>query len=394
MHLTENDPRFVCGRQFGLLPLLALLTALPATPLRSQTVNATNETGLSNAMISANSLSSGSLIINVNTNITLNAPLPIIQLSAGVTLAINGNGCALNAAGNQGLVVVSGGVLLSNWVISNAVSYGGDGQGGGRGGGVGGGGGGAGMGAALFIGTNANVVASGLTLKDNQAAGGSGSPGTSASGNGGGGIFNTGGAGGSSGTSGGFGGGGGGGSSNKGGSGGYGGGGGGGAGGGIAMGGIGGIGGGGGFGGSGGSNGGPGIPDNGPGGSGGGGAGLGGALFVQSGAGLVVNGSLALYGNSVASGHPSASAYGTGIFLQGNGTLAFAPGSGQSQSIGDNIADETGSGGGGVGATGKWGVTLSGPGTVVLAGFEHLQRRHTFVSRDVGGVQHQCAWRW
>ena len=62
----------------------------------------------------------------------------------------------------------------------------------------------------------------------------------------------------------------------------------------------------------------------GPGGSGGGGAGLGGALFVQSGGGLVVKGSLAINGNSVASGHPAAWAYGSGIFLQGNGTLSFA----------------------------------------------------------------------
>ncbi|HXR09028.1 MAG TPA: hypothetical protein VN765_16935, partial [Candidatus Acidoferrum sp.] len=116
MQLTGTDARFVCGRSFGLLRLLALLTACLAMPLRAQTVNATNETSLANAMISANGLSSGSLIINVNSNITLAAPLPFIQLPTGVTLAINGNGCALNAAGNQGLVVVSGGVLLSNLV--------------------------------------------------------------------------------------------------------------------------------------------------------------------------------------------------------------------------------------------------------------------------------------
>jgi len=106
-------------------------------------------------------------------------------------------------------------------------------------------------------------------------------------------------------------------------------------------------------------------------GGGGGGAGLGGAIFVASGGQFVLNGSLAINGNRVAGGAgaiTSGSAYGSGLFLQGNGTLTFTPGSGQAQTISDNIADETGSGGGGVGAFGKWGLTLNGPGTLTLAG--------------------------
>ena len=134
----------------------------------------------------------------------------------------------------------------------------------------------------------------------------------------------------------------------------------------------GGAGGSGGFGGSSGASGGIGFDGFfGPGGFGGGGAGLGGAIFVASGGQFVLNGSLAVNGNIVAGGagaFTSGSAYGSGLFLQGNGTLTFTPGDGQTQTIGDNIADETGSGGGGVGATGQWGITLNGPGTLVLAG--------------------------
>ena len=193
-------------------------------------VNAGTQSDLNGAIVVANQLSPGqSLTITLTTNITFDAPLPFIQLPAGVVLAMDGNGYTLNAASNQGLVVLSGNVLLSDLAISNAVSYGGDGQAGNFGFAGGGGGGGAGMGAALFIGTNANVVAGGLTLNNNRATGGSGSAGSSLDGYGGGGVFNDGGG---YGSSGGFGGGGGGGEvGGSGGSGGYGGGGGGGGGG-------------------------------------------------------------------------------------------------------------------------------------------------------------------
>jgi autotransporter-associated beta strand protein len=56
------------------------------------------------------------------------------------------------------------------------------------------------------------------------------------------------------------------------------------------------------------------------------------------------------------------SAYGAGLFLQGNGTLTLAPASGTTLSIADVIADQAG-----VGASaGVWGVTMNGGGTVLL----------------------------
>jgi autotransporter-associated beta strand protein len=60
------------------------------------------------------------------------------------------------------------------------------------------------------------------------------------------------------------------------------------------------------------------------------------------------------------------SAFGAGIFLQGNENLVFAPAAGQKTVINDVITDEAGSNGGGVGATGKGSLTLDGPGTLDL----------------------------
>jgi autotransporter-associated beta strand protein len=55
------------------------------------------------------------------------------------------------------------------------------------------------------------------------------------------------------------------------------------------------------------------------------------------------------------------------MFLQGNGTLTFAPGARQTQVIADGIADQTGSGGTGNNA-GSWGLVLNGAGTLLLLG--------------------------
>ncbi|MGB3041687.1 MAG: autotransporter domain-containing protein, partial [Xanthobacteraceae bacterium] len=124
---------------------------------------------------------------------------------------------------------------------------------------------------------------------------------------------------------------------------------------------------------------------------GGGGGGMGGAIFVVDGGSLTVEGNLTVNGNSVAggaaggAGATAGSAFGSGLFLQGNGTLTFAPGAGSTQTIGDRIADQTGSGGTGtyatggptctVGAgcgsysgTGSWALTKTGAGTLVLSG--------------------------
>lgn len=60
-------------------------------------------------------------------------------------------------------------------------------------------------------------------------------------------------------------------------------------------------------------------------------------------------------------------AFGSGIFLQGNGTFTFSPAVGQTQIYSDDIADQSGLGGTG-GNAGSWGLTLNGPGTLNLGG--------------------------
>ena len=103
---------------------------------------------------------------------------------------------------------------------------------------------------------------------------------------------------------------------------------------------------------------------------GGGGAGMGGGIFVQDGGNLNVTGSLSVNGNSVtgASGGNAGSAFGAGLFLQGaSGTITFQPGIGQTQTIADAIADQSGSGGT-AGNAGVYALTLNGAGTLVLAG--------------------------
>jgi uncharacterized protein with beta-barrel porin domain len=122
------------------------------------------------------------------------------------------------------------------------------------------------------------------------------------------------------------------------------------------------------------------------GGGGGGGAGLGGALFVQEGGSLTIAGAFNVNGSSVTGGAGGAggtglggvgngpagtggSVFGSGIFLQGNGTITFQPGSGVRQTISDAIADQSGSGGTGANA-GSWGLNKNGAGTLVLSGID------------------------
>ena len=110
----------------------------------------------------------------------------------------------------------------------------------------------------------------------------------------------------------------------------------------------------------------------GSGGTGGGGAGLGGAIFVQQGGTLTLAGPLDLSGNTIGGGAGGTGgtngkpgqAYGSGIFLQGNGSFAVAPGAGQTQTISDAIADQTGVAGSG----GSWSLVKNGAGTTVLTG--------------------------
>ncbi len=222
-------------------------------------------------------------------------------------------------------------------------SGGGAGTGGSAAGGVAGGGGGgnaaAGGGGGVGGGNAPSLIAGG-----NGGFGGGGGGGTSKGGNGG------------------FGGGGGG-SLIRGGTGGYGGGGGNGL-----------IGGAGGFGGG---KAGSGVfPGNS--GGGGGGAGMGGAIFVQQGGTLTIAGAFSVNGNSVnaglggGGGALNGHAFGSGMFMQGSGTISFAPGSGQAQTISDVIADEKGVVAGGykppTGFTpGSWGLNLNGPGSLTLS---------------------------
>ena len=299
--------------------------------------------------------------------------------------------------GNSGLGG-SGGVAAG---AGGAGGGGGMGGYGGSGGGTGGGGGG-GIGVSANGGANAGATTGSTGIVTGGASGG-GALGTFAGaggangGGGGGGAYSGGGGGvggsngaidpfGGSGGGGGFGGGGGGYGATGGGFGG-------GGGGGHENGTAGGFGGGGGSSGSGGGLGGfgggngiaPGI------GGAGGGGGMGGAIFVVDGGSLTVEGNFTVNGNSVAggaaggAGATAGSAYGSGLFLQGSGTLTFTPGAGNTQTISDNIADQTGSGGTGTYATGgptctagvgcgsysgagSWALTKAGAGTLVLSG--------------------------
>ncbi|WP_156433482.1 autotransporter-associated beta strand repeat-containing protein, partial [Bradyrhizobium retamae] len=95
----------------------------------------------------------------------------------------------------------------------------------------------------------------------------------------------------------------------------------------------------------------------------------GGAIFVQQGGTLNLAGPLNMSGNTVAggSGMQNGQAYGSGMFLQGNGSFSVNPGAGQTQTISDAIADQTGVGGSG-GNAGSWSLVKNGAGTLVLTG--------------------------
>ncbi len=119
---------------------------------------------------------------------------------------------------------------------------------------------------------------------------------------------------------------------------------------------------------------------NGAEGVGGGGLGAGGDIFVQQGGQLTIEGGSlsggavaggaggAIAGNQAATAH-AGSAYGSGIFIQGNQTITFAPALHQTVTISDVIADQSGSGGTGSNA-GTGNVLIDGAGTVVYSAHE------------------------
>jgi autotransporter-associated beta strand protein len=109
----------------------------------------------------------------------------------------------------------------------------------------------------------------------------------------------------------------------------------------------------------------------------GGGAGMGGAIFVVKGGQLTIDGDGRETGGSVTGGAAgdttfgtAGSAFGSGLFVQGS-ALTFG-GSG-TYTIGDDIADQNGSGGSAVsdglgGTGGSTSITKIGTGTLILAG--------------------------
>jgi outer membrane autotransporter protein len=341
-----------------------------ASPVEANDLYITSEAELRAALAGGEN---GDSII-FSSNITLTDNLPTLTRD----VIFYGQGHVLSGNNQyRGLFIQSGTVTVNDLTITNAVAQGGRG---GNGDGGGGGGGGAGLGAALFISKDARVSVYNVALQNNAARGGNGASGGYGNGGtsgGGGGYWPTGANGGDANFfvsgGGGTGGGGDGYKFSNGGDGGFGGGGGGG---GIGYwGGRGGFGGGGGTGGSGGGNG-PGGFLGGSGGwySGGGGAGLGGAIFVQEGGTLSIDGSLSIAGNSVAGGvSPDGRAYagqgvGSGLFLAGNGTLSVnSPDWSPAQTISDAIVDQTGAGGTGANA-GSWSLVKGGPHTLILTG--------------------------
>jgi hypothetical protein len=390
------------------------------------TLGVSNEQELNQAIADVDSATSGDYTIEFTQSILegtdtgdqifspggiLSAPpeLYAINLHSGVALTIDGGGNTLYAnSGYRGFFAYAGSVTIQNLALNGQVArggYGGDAAGLA-------GGGGAGLGGGLFIGAGANVTLSNVSFLNNGASGGNGgrvgsyalaqSGGGGLGGNGGyaGGGIGSGATGGilgagsygivlnePNGGGGGYGNyrsaasGGGGGiggqtsSGQIGGAGGFGGGGGTG----INGGGNGGFGGGGGgykgdggFGGGGGGynglhgfGGGDGGPGNGAG--GGGGLGAGGDIFIQEGGSLTIEGGGSAYNGTVHggigyNGGQTGSYFGGGIFLQGKETVTFAPGPGQTLTFADVIADESGSGGSGVGS-----LIMNGAGTLVLS---------------------------
>jgi hypothetical protein len=293
-----------------------------------------------------------------NATIAITAELDAINLAAGVTLDIVGNGATLYGGGTQrGLFVYAGAVSIASVSLDDLLAQGGNGGGGNSGGG---GGGGAGLGGGLFVAAAGNVTLDLVSFAADQAKGGNGgtySRLSSGRSGGGGGMVGNGASGspgfGGSGIAGadGFG---------EGGAP-------------YAQAGFGGGGGNvgtGGFGGGGGRypgfGGGYGADTGGSGGGGGGALGAGGDIFVQQGGSLTIEGGVLATGTVTgglgAGQAANGSALGGGMFLQGYQTQTLAPTSGQTLTIAGVIADQGGSAHGGAGA-----LDIAGAGTVVLA---------------------------
>jgi autotransporter-associated beta strand protein len=106
---------------------------------------------------------------------------------------------------------------------------------------------------------------------------------------------------------------------------------------------------------------------------------MGGAIFVMGGGSLTVGGAITIAGNTVMGGNGASGgitdgrAFGAGLFLQGNGTVRFSPGLGQSEHVVNVIDDQTGlqtkgyMPTSGVPLPGSYKLVKSGPGTLFLS---------------------------
>ncbi|SHK06892.1 Peptidase M10 serralysin C terminal [Roseomonas rosea] len=394
---VEAGTRFLVGEDSDGSALITVFD--PDAPVETNfTVGSADALNLALSLIGEGGLyaqAGTAYTITLTADLLLVEDLWAIDLLAGSTLSIQGNGHVLDGAGlYRGLFVAEGEVSIESLTIQDARAKGGNGAAGWAGGG-----GGAGLGGGLFVASGAQVTLHDVSFLDNRAVGGNGAYYNSAdAGGGGGGMWGNGvagngataGAGGSgvrgadfgAGTTGGlasstsnvpapaeFGGGGGGGGTNPGR---------------ITVGYNGGAGGFGGGGGGGGPTGGAGGFGAGAGASGsvsfsstsywggGGGLGAGGQIFVQEGGVLTLSGSASLEGGAVTGGTRGSSragngsAFGDGIFIQGSSTLHLAPGPGETLLIDDVIADQSGSGGTGTSA-GAASLMITGGGTVRLS---------------------------
>jgi autotransporter-associated beta strand protein len=349
----------------------------------------------------------GTYTIDITGDISLTGALPDISLASGVTLDIAGNGFTLDGGGAEaGLFAYQGTVSIDELTLLNTTITGGeapDGLNVGGTGYAGYGGGSAGLGGGLFVGSKATVTLDHVNFTNDGAIGGAGNIASSQAGQNARAGLGQGGSGGNQGAAAQVGG--------NGQSGGFGGGGGGGGGGGSGyffntkykhtgtVAGEGGAGGKGGFGAGNGASGLSGVtlnvtvstyrstftnssgkhvlthtshhssgtpnPYYNGGGAGGGGLGAGGDIFVQGGGKLkILGGSLGAGTVKGGTGPNPGSSFGSGMFLQGNEEVTFAPAAGKTLTIAGVIADEAGSEASYSAVQGS--VVIDGSGTVIL----------------------------
>ena len=120
---------------------------------------------------------------------------------------------------------------------------------------------------------------------------------------------------------------------------------------------------------------------------------MGGAFFVMDGGSISFGGALNVAGNRVAGGGSASAAggaFGAGLFLAGNGTLAFQPGDGATQIVSDAIVDEAGAVANGTVppagfVPGSYSVTINGTGTLLLNAINAYTGGTTVASGTLGG---------